>query len=390
MCTAIVNSKTRINIRTKQIDDGKSSIYLDYYRNGKRIREFLLLYLLPETSAKNIASNKKTMKEAQTIQAQRLQELISAENSIEIEEPKAEPSLPNVKLMDLLKEFEQSFKDKKQKSNADNAHILINIIKKYKGTKTLISEVDVQFCDKLVDYMRSGYKSQFGKPLSMTTARAQIYLFSRVLNLAVEKGLLKYNPFVDVKIHDRITREKPPKEQLTTEEIKILMETQCPVLGRPQVKQAYMLAIFTGLSREDLRNLSWKDIKTENGQMVVVSTKRNVTVPMSDIAKRWLPDTTNKRGLVFKGLPQKTETTNVLQKWSKAAGITKKLTFSTTRNTFASLLLNTGADSETVCSLMGISQKQLRMYKSLSDYKPTTPQEQLEEYYYSVYKRTDI
>jgi Site-specific recombinase XerD len=386
----MANSKTRINLRTKQIDGGKSSIYLDFYRNGKRVREFLSLYLLPETSAKNIASNKKTMKQAQAIQAQRLQELVVTENNIEIEETKPEQTFPEVKLMDWLRGFEKSFIEKGQKSNRDNAHILINIIKKYSGTRTLLSQIDAAYYDKLVDFMRTGYVTQFGRSLSMTTARVQIYLFSRALNEAVKEGLMKYNPIVDVKVHDRITREKPPKESLTTDEVKILMETRCPVLGRPQVKQAFMLAIFTGLTREDLRNLTWKDIVTEDGQMMVLSAKRNVKVPMSDIAKRWLPVTANKRGVVFKGLPQITETSNVLQKWKKASGINKSLTFTVARNTFVNLLLNTGADTETVCALTGVSQKQLRQYKASSDYCPSSPQEQLEDYYYSVYKRTDI
>ena len=388
-------SKTRINLRTKQIDGDKLSLYLDYYHDGKRVRESLHLYLLPETNAKNIASNKKTMKLAEAKQAERLQELVATENSLDVDEnvgerTNSDSSFTETKVIDYLKAFVQKFEQKGQKKNAECAKVLLNVIRKYRGTKLLLSQVDAEYCDKLVDFLIGGYVTQFGTHLKMTSARVLIYLFSRALNEAVEEGLMKFNPFVDVTVHDRITNKKPEKHPLSIDEIKALMDTQCPVLGRPQVKQAYLLAIFTGLTREDLRNLSWKDIKEKDGQMFVESTIRKVSVPLSDIAKRWLPVTSNRRGLIFKGLPKTTETTNVLRKWQKASGVETNLTFMVARNTFANLLLNTGADTETVCTLMGVSPKWLRQYKAVADYKPATPQEQLEEYYYSVYKRTDI
>ena len=51
--------KSHITLKYKKIDNGKKSIYLDYYKDGKRIREALHLYLLPETSKKNISANKR-------------------------------------------------------------------------------------------------------------------------------------------------------------------------------------------------------------------------------------------------------------------------------------------------------------------------------------------
>ena len=54
--------KSHITLKYKEIDNGKKSIYLDYYKDGKRIREALHLYLLSEASKKNIIANKRTMK----------------------------------------------------------------------------------------------------------------------------------------------------------------------------------------------------------------------------------------------------------------------------------------------------------------------------------------
>lgn len=57
-------SKARINLKSKEIDGGRKSLYLDYYSNRKRIRESLRLYLLPETSRKAKAENKTAMQKA--------------------------------------------------------------------------------------------------------------------------------------------------------------------------------------------------------------------------------------------------------------------------------------------------------------------------------------
>ena len=72
--------------------------------------------------------------------------------------------------------------------------------------------------------------------------------------MAVEKGYISRNPLFFVKIHDRITRERPQKQFLSVEEVRLLMETQCPVISRPQVKQAYLFSIFTGLIAYDIVN----------------------------------------------------------------------------------------------------------------------------------------
>ena len=60
----MTTQKSHITLKYKDIDNGKKSAYLDYYKDGKRIREALHLHLLPETSQRNIATNKRTMKEA--------------------------------------------------------------------------------------------------------------------------------------------------------------------------------------------------------------------------------------------------------------------------------------------------------------------------------------
>lgn len=301
-----------------------------------------------------------------------MDELTASEKEVDIE-----TSLPEVPLAKVIKDYHTFILGRGDKSTANNIMGMSRAVTAYRGEDVMLSDVDVAYCDGLVDFLRYDYHSVHGK-LKMTTARSYIYLFSGALNMAVEKGYITRNPLFFVKIHDRITRERPLKQYLSVEEVRLLMETQCPVISRPQVKQAYLFSIFTGLIAYDIVNLKWKDLKTSSdGKLSVWCSSRKILIPLSSNALRWLPDTTNHRGLIFKGLPKDTEINNILKLWQRKAGIEKRLNFSLARNTFAFLVLSTGAEVATFCSLMGISSKNAKGYLCLIDRKPASIDEKL-------------
>lgn len=365
-------SKSRINLKSKELGDGRKSLYLDYYKDGKRIRESLRLYLLPEISRKAVAENKAVMRKAEEIWRRRIEELTAAESGIKIDAP-----MPDIPLAKVIKDYHTLILNRGDKSTANNIMGMYRAVLAYRGEDVMLSSVDTVYCDRLVDFLRDEYHSVHGK-LKMTTARAYIYLFSGALNMAVENGLIDRNPLFFVKIHDRITRERPVKQHLTFDEIKLLMETQCPVISRPQVKQAYLFSIFTGLTAFDIVNLRWKDLRTPPGvKLSVWCQSRKIFIPLSSNALRWLPETSNHRGLIFKGLPKDTETNNILKLWQKRAGIEKRLNFTLARNTFAYLILSTGADVATFCTLMGIASKHAKGYLAMIDRKPAPMDEKL-------------
>lgn len=364
--------KSRINLKYKDIDGGRKSIYLDYYKDGKRVRESLRLYLLPETGRDVVAANKVTMKKALEIQHRRLAELTAEENGVEIV-----TVTPDIPLAQVIKDYHTAVLSRGDKSTANNVMGMWRAVSAYRDDDVSLADVNVEYCDGLVDFLRDEYHSVHGK-LKMTTARAYIYLFSGALNLAVENGHIRRNPLFFVKIHERITRERPKKQHLTVDEIRLLMGTQCPVISRPQVKQAYLFSIFTGLIAYDIVNLRWKDITTTpDGKVSVWCVSRKIFIPLSTNAMRWLPDTSNRRGLVFKGLPKETETNNILKLWQNKAGIEKLLNFTLARNTFAYLILSTGADVATFCSLMGVASKNAKGYLAMVEREPAAMKEKL-------------
>lgn len=368
--------KSHIALKYKEIDNGKKSIYLDYYKDGKRIREALRLYLLPETSRKNIRTNKQTMKEAEAIRDKRVNKLFTACFGIEVKE------LSSLSIGEAIDKYEKISLGKNDASTATNIRSMKKAVAAFRGLDTLVVDINEDYCDGFVDFLHKDYAGQFGK-ISMTTARIYIYLFSGTLNNAVTNGVIGVNPLRFVNIHGRITMERPLKKFLTVEEIKILMNTPCPVVSRPQVKQAFMLSVFTYLSFAEVLTLKWKDIKTIEGKTTIEVHSRKSSVPLADISMRWLPDTTNHRGLVFKGLPKSTEIGNILRLWGKKAGLEQLLNFRLAQNTFIYLLLATGTDIGTICCMLGLTPKTMKGYmrmiaadrSSQREVEPTTDNE---------------
>lgn len=348
--------KSHIALKYKEIDGGKKSIYLDYYKNGKRIRETLRLYLLPETSTKSIRANKQTLKEAEAIRATKENELLTVCFGIETTGQHS-----TIRIGEAINGYEKIYLDKGDTSTAANIRGMKKAVMAYRGLDTKVVDIEENYCDGLVDFLHKDYKALSGK-ISMTTARAYIYLFSSVLNKAVTDGVIGINPLRFVNIHGRITRERPLKQFLNTEEIRSLMNTPCPVMSRPQVKQAFMLSIFTYLSFADILSLKWKDIKSDGGKTTIAVHSRKTSIPLTAVAMRWLPETANHRGLVFKGLPKRTEIQNILRHWGEKTGLKQPLNFRLAQNTFIYLLLTTGTDIGTVSCMLGLTPKTMKGY----------------------------
>ena len=80
-------------------------------------------------------------------------------------------------------------------------------------------------------------------------------------------------------------------------------------------------------------------------------TKQIIHNPIGDEALA-LIDNNSRKGPVFPGFKDCMIQT-VLKQWVKAAGITKHITYHSTRHTFCSLQLEAGTDSRTVQELVG-------------------------------------
>jgi integrase len=162
--------------------------------------------------------------------------------------------------------------------------------------------------------------------------------------------------------NDPSNRIKPIKtkelfhDYLNMDEIAILMNVECEL---QDLKRAFLFGCFTGLRISDILNLTWDQLTYTplNGwqlQYVQVKTKSPQYIPITKFAIDLFDNILNCNDRIFPFLKVNAHTNKKLKEWFKKAGISKRLTFHSSRRSFASNLLATNEVSmKIISSLLG-------------------------------------
>jgi len=349
--------KEPVRIRKKNLKDGNKSLYLDIYMRGIRKKEGLKLYLVPEVSAAAKIQNKNTMKLAEQMKAQRILD-IQKVGMADWEKVKK----INVSLLDYVNSQIAECADLSPIGTRQKMNLRVRIeeyLTLLKEPEFPLNKVDKGFCKDFIAFLRTCVSHRRGakEPIGVTTQCIHIIHFTSIMERAVRDGLIMQNPFRLLDKREKPQRKCAVKEFLTIEELKILMKTECRY---PIVKSAFLFCCFTGLRYSDMETLEWKHIHSSvDGQTFYiekeqVKTKNIVVVPLSQEALRWMPEKQECKPLVFHGLKVNRRTVHeILQEWVKEAGITKHVTFHTSRHTTATMLLTLGANLYVVSKILG-------------------------------------
>ena len=143
------------------------------------------------------------------------------------------------------------------------------------------------------------------------------------------------------------------------------------------VKKAFLFSCFTGLRYSDMKALNWSEIhsaadgKTEYIDHIQIKTKDRVTIPLSEEAKKWMPERIEGMDNIFHQLTiTHTTVEMVLKEWMDAAGIQKHITYHCSRHTAATMLLTLGASIYVVSKILGHkSIKMTEVYAKIVDKK---------------------
>ena len=356
-------------MRFKPLKDGRRHIYLDIYKDGKRTYEYLKLYLLPESDAGAEKANAKTMKEAETILKKRIRELKKEPEESKYLKKEVETPKDEMLLLDWIKVFEELQRRRGVKSLGATKRFCASI--QDFGRNPKLKDIDKFFCLAYIDYLRS-YTKKDGTDYSVKSKFDMFECLNNAINTAIQQEILTANPINKIDRSERIRRKESQRDFLTIDEVKRLIATPC---DNPTVKQAYLFACSCGLRLGDVLNLKWKDISEDKGtwraSILMLKSQYPLYIPLGEQARKWMPergeDSPNEK--VFK-LNRQTINEN-LQSWAEAAGITnKKVTFHTSRHTFATMLLTLGADIYTVSKLLGhTSVKTTQIYAKIIDQK---------------------
>lgn len=369
-----VKAKEPIRIRFKELANGNKSIYLDYYKDGKREYEFLKLYIIPEKNASAKIQNEETLRTANAIKAQRVVSLQNGQHGFSNSGIKGRTNF-----ISYLRLQAEKYDEKGSKAYATSVRNTIVHLIRYKGEKVQMKNVDKKYLLGYIEYLNgeaSKYFEEDGKEKKrkkISDASKALYwgVVVTALKRAVKDDIIASNPADKISEQDKPKEGKSTKVYLTLDEVKALANTPCKY---PDLKNAFLFCCFCALRMCDARRLKWASIKkTSDGgkqiELVQQKTGEPVYIPLSENALQWLPSKGKKKDTdnVF-DLPHVSTIEKWLGHWGEAAEVKKHLTYHVSRHTFATLTLAYGADLYTVSKLMGHSNIQTtQIYAKIVD-----------------------
>lgn len=358
--------KEPVRMRFKKLANGSQSIYLDIYVDGKRSYEYLKLYILPELNANIKEQNRTTMAAAEKIKSQRI---------IQLTEDKAALRHVSKRAGILVSDWLDTYKEDREKNGARGMKIvrqLKRVLELYrKGAR--MKDVNKEFLLGFMDFLRNDYRTPQGRPAAAFTQWGYFGIFNSALNAAVQADVIPDNPVNRLTPQERIKVSESKREYLSIDEIRTLIATEC---SHEIVKRAFMFSCYCGLRLSDVYALKWKDlVRDEDIWRVGIVMKKTATpnyLPLSKQAMSWMPergDAADNEN-IFARLPKGQYLNEIIKAWTKEAGLSKHVTYHTSRHTFATMLLTLGADLYTVSKLLGHANvKTTQIYGKIVDQK---------------------
>lgn len=356
MAKKTVAQKEPVKIREKKLANGNVSLYLDIYRNGKRYKEYLKLYLIDAKTPIEREQNRQTLATAQAIKSKRIIEIQNGEYSFTHQFKEDTPFLEYYRKMVMERNTPDS------KGNYGNWQSCLRYLEMYCDEKTTFRDVTPEFILGFKDFLENVEKDTHKRKgprreriefqgLSQNSKASYFRKLRACINQAFEERIIAINPLRGI---EGFKDAEVKRDYLTLEEIKILAETPCLY---PVLKRAFLFSCLTGLRKSDIQKLVWGDVQ-KFGEFTRIVFKQKKTggqeyLDISPQAEKYLGERGNPEDPVFTGFTYGSWTSVELQRWSKKAGIKKNLTFHCGRHTFAVLMLDLGADIYTVSKLLG-------------------------------------
>lgn len=227
------------------------------------------------------------------------------------------------------------------------------LLKLFVGSDTLLfADIDIKLIEGFKRFLQTAPQggSKSGT-ISQNTASTYFSIFKAALKQAFVDGYLTIDIAAKVK---GISGKESRREHLTMDELNQLAATPC---DNTVIKRAALFSALTGIRHVDIQKMKWKEITKEGEHYRVNFTQQKTKgveyTPISEQAYKLCGERQDDERLVFEGLPDPSWISKPLERWIKAAGITKHITFHCFRHTYATLLLANGTDIYTVSKMLG-------------------------------------
>jgi hypothetical protein len=223
--------KNNVTLREKPLSNGNISLYLDIYREGVRLKEYLKLYIMnkPKTSIER-QQNKETLQLAEEIRTARESELNHSAFGL----------ISPIKKKNNFLEFSQNYVDTYTKKDLRMMQGSLQrfkdfLVESYPTMKSCIKpeQMDRDMMIKFVEYLQS---RSIGEG-----ARGYFQRFKKVIKYATEKDIFHKNPTDNVSCI--VDDTAFTKDVLTLEEIQQLARTP---YQNGDIKRAFLFCLYAG------------------------------------------------------------------------------------------------------------------------------------------------
>ncbi len=363
--TYIISKESTDNpkLGAKILSEGKESLFLDYYfgytvkfdeRKGKNVtkinrkREYLKLYLWqsPRTPIER-QHNKETLQLAKCIRNNKSQLLLNEQKGYEIIKK------GNTNLLRYFQNFVEKYPER---------HMIRYALKDF---QKFLEEEHPIFQHKLekrnfTPEMVKNYTKWLVNKHKGQGAHCYYGFFKTIVINAVDNGEIDKNPCKGITVpkNDDILT----KEILSMDEIQTLFNTSFEQLN-PEIRRAFAFTCLTGVRWCDVKRMEFSNVDFSNKRLSFRQSKtfRNssasgVIIPLNDSILNIIGKKRQeaKDDYIFH-IPDLITCERALKKWTKKAGIKKHITWHCGRHSFATNVLNNGANIKVVSSLLGHS-----------------------------------
>jgi len=277
--------------------------------------------------------------------------------------------LDPVDFFKFAEQYQQSLIVAQKISMIERVNSVLEKLKRYmNGTPLYLHDINVAFLRKYEDYLLGEVKNK------INTVSANLKIIRRILNDAIRQGLIKRDddPFFSY----RLKNETSHKEYLTETELEAIEKLTLPVDSKIALsRDMYIFSAYAGGIRiSDILTLRWKNFDGERLHFKTIKTNRDVMVKLPntamDILKRYQPEKVKPTDLIFPFIKPELDLSKPmivhnaissanahinknLKTIAERAKIQKKISFHTSRHTFATRALRKGMRIEYVSKLLG-------------------------------------
>ncbi len=313
----------------------------DFYHNGERIRKTLKFV--------------RTKKEAEAAEAVIMNQVFQQVYGFE--------GKPDKRFEDFVVETFLPYSEANKRSFNRDVSICRVLVKAFKNktlrqiTSPLIESFKQEFAAKPIVFENKEKSKRTEKRRTPAGVNYYLRVLSKILSMAVDAEILENNPCRRVrkfKVDNQRTRV------LSMDEEQKLMENLDP---NQLVKEIVIVALYTGMRRGEIFNLSWDDVDFSRGVILVEQSKsgKKRVVPMNRTVRDLLKNMVRRGDLVFPS-PRTGRRLDTIRKGfadaTSKAGI-RDFRFHDLRHTAATRMADSGADAFTLMKVLGHSNIQM-------------------------------